>query len=147
MHALAGHVIVGGVAVLVLIGGVLIGRMWRRQYRSALAYRMRLEQAAKSSASASAGAQASGNVVDIHFGSRRVGHGDGELILPASVRAGFDRGLARGSEALSGGDDAGVPVAVGEYRAPFAGRLLFGARGALPRGVDSGGGGAEGGEG
>lgn len=147
MHAIAGHAIVVGLALLTLICGVLIGRRWRREYRGALATRLRLEQAARSSASASAVAQASGNVVRVDIGRGDHELRGRELYVPRSLRAGFDRWAPGGAEALGDGDELALPESVDDYRPTLASRVLFGSGGAVPRRLDLRGRGSESSEG
>jgi hypothetical protein len=133
VHAIAGHAIVIGCMLLATIFGVLLGRVWRRQYKAAMAHRFDLEQRAASTASASA--QASGNVVDIHVNSEygRESVGRGEFYLPDSVRAGLDWRAARRTEEVASGHVSSLPVAVDDYRPTAASRLLFGSGRALSR--------------
>lgn len=146
-----GHVLHDSLWVLVVAGvlaaGFLIGRRWRREYRDALALRFRLEQAAKSSASATA--QALGNRVDIRINDRAASgdfDGSGGLLVPRAVRNRDWVGVAPGEASLIDGDDGVLSEPVESYRPTALSRVLFGSQRALSRGVSSGERGEKGGE-
>jgi hypothetical protein len=127
-------------AVACILFGWLVGHLWRKQYKGALALRQKLEASARSAASATAFATASGNRVDIHVGSHDVGASsdvvsDGSLFLPSSLR-GWDRArLAPGAAALTDGHNDVPGESVELYRPTALSRLLFGGKHPVSRGV------------